>query len=383
MTTGTPKTPEEIQEYLEDNFDLIVEAVNSELPSSSGLTMAQIRQGIIAAIQLINDSQKFVQNNSSQVVPLESQAVTRVNNDEILTPSKGTAFQLRDQEKTASYGNASKTVTYFQPNQGTQASLLLTKLDYGKAFALHEQVNSTKLNMILHESLVEQIYGRDLTGVNEVTMLFTGDARGRLGKSNQTADPQFAINWNGDLIPATNDPNELNPSEWVAPDDSVTETWSTSVKGVCYSAGALANRGSTALRRGDVVYTKTTTEELGESELLENPIPIGQNLLTDSVESSQIVYDANSEFFVMPIIAGGGTFNVIKIFQLFMGRKYQTVEDWGSLTFEKSSDCIGTILKIAYDAAIAEEEKEEEEQQDALLAGIALGKIYAKNVKIG
>ena len=378
-----PMTPAEVQEYLDDVKTIAEQGINNDLPSGAGLTAAQLRTAVIDAVNLINDSQKVVQDNSSQVVPLESQAVTRINNDEILTPNKGTEFQLTDSNKTVSYGNASKKVTYFQPNEGTQSALLLSHLDYGLAFAIHEQVNSTKLNMILHESLVEQIYGRDLTGVNEVTMLFTGDARGRLAKANQTADPQFNINWNGDLIPGANDPNELNPSEWVAPDDSVTETWSTSVKGVCYSSGALANRGSTALRRGDVIYTKTTTEELGEGELLENPIPIGPPVLTDSVESSQIVYDANSEFFVMPIIAGGGTFNVIKLFQLFMGRKYQTVTDWGSLTFDQSSDCIGTILKIAYDAAIAEEEREETEQQDALLAGIASGKIYAKNVKIG
>ena len=85
----------------------------------------------------------------------------------------------------------------------------------------------------------------------------------------------------------------------------------------------------------------------------------------------------------MPIVAGGGTFNVMKLFQLFMGRKTQYVEEWGSLKFDQSSDCIGTILKIAYDAAIAEEEKEEQTQNDELMEGLAQGFIYAKSVSVG
>lgn len=280
------------------------------------------------------------------------------NNDEIITPVDGEDFLLIDPDKSSGYGKDGK-VTYFAPTVGTQSGTLLANLDYGKVFALHEDINSNKMIMIIHESLVSEIYGRDLTGVNDLTMLFTGNARGRLGKSNQTSGQQFCINWNGALIPKDNDANEENPSQWVSPDDSVTETWSTAVKSVCYSSGVLANRGSARLVRGDINYTK------------------------DPVESSSIVYDNNSEFFVMPIFCGGGTFNVIKIFQLFMERKTQYVEDWGSKRFDKSSDCIGTILKIAYDAAIAEEEREEMEKNDQLLEGLASGFLYAKQTKVG
>ena len=283
------------------------------------------------------------------------------NNDDIITPENGEQFQLIDSEKSASYGNSNKQVTYFAPVEGTQGAMLLSKLNYGKVFAIHEQINTTKLIMIIHESLVEEIYNRDLTDVNEVTMLFTGDSRGRLAKSNQTAAQQFAINWNGELIPADDDPNELNPTHWVASDDSVTETWSNSVKSVCYSSGVLANRGSAALRRGDVIYSKPESVTHDDSELLETPKHLS-TALSDSGETATITYDDNSEFFVMPIVAGGGSFSVMKVFQLFMGRKTQVVENWGSLKFDKSSDCIGTILKIAYDAAIAEEERAEEIQ---------------------
>ena len=304
------------------------------------------------------------------------------NNDEIITPNKGEQFQIIDSEKASSYGNASKKVTYFQPAVGTQSAMLLSNLDYGKAFAIHEQVNSNKLIMILHESLVAEIYNRDLTGVNELTMLFTGDSRGRLSKANQTADAQFAINWNGELIPATESANELNPSQWIAQDGSVTETWSTSVKSVCYSSGVLANRGSAMLKRGDVIYSKPESLADSNETLTENPRSLSQTL-SDSGETATITHDNDSEFFVMPIIAGGGTFSVMKVFQLFMSRKYQTVNEWGSFKFDESSDCIGTILKIAYDAAIAEEEKQEQAENDNLIEGLAQGFIYAKDVTVG
>ena len=300
-----------------------------------------------------SDTSDFV-SNSDMTSAIEE------NNDEIITPNRGEQFQLTDSSKTASYGNANKQVTYFAPNIGTQSDFLLTKLDYGKVFAIHEQINTTKLIMFIHESLVAEIYNRDLTGVNELTMLFTGNSRGRLGKANQTSATQFAINWNGELIPATDDPNQLNPEHWVSTDDSVTENWSNNVKSVCYSSGILANRGSAMLKRGDVIYSKPDSVTHDDSELLE--IPKYNNVLGDSGETATITYNNDSEFFVMPIIAGGGTFNVMKLFQLFMGRKTQYVEEWGSLKFDQSSDCIGTILKIAYDAAIAEEEKEEQTQ---------------------
>ena len=285
----------------------------------------------------------------------EATTLIETNNDEIIAPEKGTEFQIIDPEKTSSYGNASKQVTYFGPNEGTQSETLLTKLDYGKVFAIHEEVNTTKMIMIMHESLVAQIYNKDVTGINELTMLFSGDNRGRIAKSNQTADAQFSINWNGELIPSTDDPNALNPEHWVASDDSVTETWSTSVKSVCYTSGILANRGSAMLKRGDVIYSKPASLTVTNEPLIETPKHLS-NSLQDSGERAEIVYDNASEFFVLPIFAGGGTFNVMKLFQLFMSRKYQTIENWGSFTFNESSDCIGTILKISYDAAIAAED---------------------------
>ena len=350
---------------------------------NSGTTVLRIMPGEVVQCWTSREFKrwKWQYGTETSIAGSTSLAIEE-NNDEIITPNKGEQFQLIDPEKTASYGNANKNVTYFAPSVGTQSETLLSKLDYGKVFAIHEEVNTTKLIMFIHESLVAEIYNRDLTDVNELTMLFTGNSRGRLGKSNQTAAAQFAINWNGELIPADDDPNEPNPTHWVAPDDSVTETWSNSVKSVCYSSGVLANRGSAMLKRGDVIYSKPDSVTHDDDAITEIPKHISRTL-SDSGETATIVYDDNSEFFVMPIIAGGGTFNVMKLFQLFMGRKSQYVEEWGSLKFDQSSDCIGTILKIAYDAAIAEEEKEEQTQNDELMEGLASGVIYAKTVTVG
>ena len=350
---------------------------------NSGQTVLRIMPGEVVQCWTSREFKRWKWQFGTESSPTGSTSLAiEENNDEIITPNKGEQFQLIDPEKTASYGNANKNVTYFAPSVGTQSETLLSKLDYGKVFAIHEEVNTTKLIMFIHESLVAEIYNRDLTDVNELTMLFTGNSRGRLGKSNQTAAAQFAINWNGELIPADDDPNEPNPTHWVAPDDSVTETWSNSVKSVCYSSGILANRGSAMLKRGDVIYSKPDSVTHDDDAITETPKHMSRSL-SDSGETATIVYDDNSEFFVMPIIAGGGTFNVMKLFQLFMGRKSQYVEEWGSLKFDQSSDCIGTILKIAYDAAIAEEEKEEQTQNDELMEGLASGVIYAKTVTVG
>jgi hypothetical protein len=161
----------------------------------------------------------------------------------------------------------------------------------------------------------------------------------------------------------------------------VTEEWNKNVKSVCYSSGVLANRGSAMLKRGDVIYSKPDSVTHDDNAITETPKH--HNVLGDSGETATITYDDDSEFFVMPIIAGGGTFNVMKLFQLFMSRKSQYVEEWGSLKFDQSSDCIGTILKISYDAAIAEEEKQEQTQNDELMEGLASGVIYAKTVTVG
>lgn len=66
-----------------------------------------------------------------------------------------------------------------------------------------------------------------------------------------------------------------------------------------------------------------------------------------------------------------------------MSRFYKLQTQWDSYTFDNSADCVGTILKIAYDSAISEEESREQAQDDNLMEGLASGVIYAKTVTIG
>ena len=291
----------------------------------------------------------------------EVSSLIESNNDDIITPSEGSEFQLIDSDKSGGYGD-NGSLTYYGPNYGGgQAEMLLGHLDNSKSYFVHEAVNESKGFALLHESYVSQIYNKDVSEASELTMIFGTKARGRYGKSGQTVPEGMLINWNGDYIPDTEDPNDLNPLKWIATDGTVTETWSKSgIKTPCYSVGVLANDGSAELRRGDVICENT-----------------------DGVKTSRFVADNNSEFFVIPIRTGGGTFNDIKIFALFMSRYYQTQNKWESYTFNKSSDAIGTLLKIAYDAAIDEEESKQELEQDQLMEGLASGFIYAKSAKIG
>ncbi len=285
-----------------------------------------------------------------------------INNDDIITPEQGEVFQFIDDTVTDGYGVEGGTrQTYWSPNDGLQKDLLTSQLAYSKVFCVHRKINSTSMFLMVHEDYAAQIYNKDVTGVNELTMLFGPNSRGRFAAYNQTAPDGSVWNWNGQAIPEANDPNELQPTVWITPEGGETTEWSTKKEVIatcCYSSGTLANDGSAILRRGDVRFDPATK--------------------TSSFEA-----DSSSPFYVMPIRSGGGTFNDIKVFSFFMSRKYKNMVDWDSYTFEDSASCIGTILKIAYDAAIEVEDVAIQSQEDELLEGLAFGKIYAKTVQVG
>ena len=152
-----------------------------------------------------------------------------------------------------------------------------------------------------------------------------------------------------------------NPSSWIDLDGNVTTEWSKAgIKTACYSVGLLANDGSALLQRGDVFCHND-----------------------EGVKTSTFAADSASEFFVIPIKTGGGTFNDLKLFPLFMSRFYKSQYEWDSYTFDNSADCVGTILKIAYDAAIEAEESEIESEETQLLAGIAGGQLFVNEITVG
>lgn len=294
--------------------------------------------------------------NESQVSSL-----IESNNDEIITPAQGTQFQLIDTDKTSGYGD-NGTITYYGPNYSTgQAAVLVNHLANSKSYFVHKETGSDRGFAILHESYVSQIYNQDVTGISELTMLFGPKSRGRYAKNNQATPAGMVLNWNGEYLPDTEDPNAVNPTSWIDLDGNTTTEWSKAgIKTACYSVGLLANDGSALLQRGDVFCNNDA-----------------------GVKTSTFAADSSSEFFVIPIKTGGGTFNDLKLFPFFMSRFYKLQNEWDSYTFDNSADCVGTILKIAYDAAIDAEEAAIENEETQLLAGIAGGQLFVNNIQVG
>lgn len=305
-----------------------------EADPDSSITIKANEQGLLV-----------IGDDTSDFITLEeAKLLIELNNDEIITPKQGDQFQFIDSDKSSGYGD-SGYITYYGPSYSSgQAINLVKNLDNSKSYFVHRETGSTHGFAMLHESYVSQIYKRDLTDISELTMLFGPKARGRYAKSNQTAPSGTVLNWNGDYIPDTEDPNDLNPSSWIDLSGNVTQDWSsTGIKTPCYSSGFLVNDGSALLQRGDVFCHNNA-----------------------GVKTSTFTADKDSEFFVMPIKAGGGTLSDLKLLPLFMSRLYETQNEWDSYTFDNSADCVGAILKIAYDSAI-----ESEGDSEALVAAIA------------
>ena len=280
------------------------------------------------------------------------------NNDEIITPDKGNTFSFIDYNKVDNYGN-NGFITYLAPvlNESQNQSML-DNLDISKSWFIHKEINSTQGFLMLHESYVSYIYNKDVTLINNLSMLFGTDSRGRLGKSNQNTPDGYKLNWNGDYIPNTENINSLNPAKWINEDGNITENWSSSIKSPCYSTGTLSNNGSALLQRGDVIY-----EDVNDKK------------------STRFELNNESEFFVLPIKTGGGTFSQIKVFPFFQGRKSQVIEE-DAYTFNKSSDAIGTLLSIAYDSAVEQQNITDSIDKYMLNLGLSTGNLFVNELKL-
>lgn len=298
---------------------------------------------------------------STFITQEETALLIEENNDEIITPNQGAQFQLIDADKSSGYGD-NGSITYYGPNYSTgQAGALINKLANSKSYFVHKETSSKHGFAMLHESYVSQIYNQDVTGVSELTMLFGPKSRGRYAKNNQVTPAGMVLNWNGEYLPDTEDPNDLNPSSWIDLAGNATQDWSdTGIKTACYSVGLMANNGSALLQRGDVFCHDNA-----------------------GVKTSTFTADSDSEFFVIPIKVGGGTLSDLKLFPLFMSRLYETQNEWESYTFDNSADCVGAILKIAYDAAIEKEDEAIKNEEEQLLAGLAGGRLYINKLKVG
>lgn len=288
-----------------------------------------VNGGVVLDIDIYNASTLSGTANDNLATKDEVAEAISDNNDLIITPNPGNQFLLRDSDKDAGYGD-NGSITYFQPQAAGQQDTINNNLSISKSYFVHSKLNTLSGFLILHEDYVSQIYGQDLTDVTELTMLFGSKSAGRFGKSNQTAPANALLNWNGEYIPNTQDPQDLNPTQWIGKDGEVTDQWTkTGVLSPCYSIGILSNNGTALLRRGDVTYQNNNGDK-----------------------TTQFVADQDSSLFVIPVNTGGGTFGDVKLFPFFMSRKEQVQTEWESFTFTNNADCVGSILKIAYETAI-------------------------------
>lgn len=288
-----------------------------------------VNGGVVLDIDIYNASTLSGTANDNLATKDEVAEAISDNNDLIITPNPGEQFLLRDSDKDAGYGD-NGSITYFQPQAAGQQDTINNNLSISKSYFVHSKLNTLSGFLILHEDYVSQIYAQDLTDVTELTMLFGSKSAGRFGKSNQTAPVNALINWNGEYIPNTQDPQDLNPTQWIGKDGEVTDQWTKNgVLSPCYSVGMLSNNGTALLRRGDVTYQNNNGDK-----------------------TTQFVADPDSSLFVIPVNTGGGTFGDVKLFPFFMSRKEQVQTEWESFTFTNNADCVGSILKIAYETAI-------------------------------
>lgn len=292
------------------------------------------------------------------VNPNQANALIGENNDKILSPNDGIEKPIEDEDKSENGYGKDGNSSYFQPNEGLNQSLFLEKIDYSKIWAIHSKIDTVLINLIIHEDIVSQIFDKDVTGLNSFCMLLDPTkSKAKLGKSNQQAAVGTKISFNGDIIPSSEDAN--NPTKWIDNDGEVTEDYSN-IKNVTYSAGSFVNVRGTIAVRGDVSCD------------IENG-------------TSTIVQDNNSKYFIITVKAGGGTFNVIKLFPFYIARLKNIVEDYGIYFFEDNADAIGKFLEIIYEAAVKNNEELEKQEEIKIQSLFAFDNqnILIDNLKVG
>ena len=249
------------------------------------------------------------------------------NNDAILSPSEGVEFYIKDSDKDDGYGD-NNTISYFQPSDGPID--LTSYLSYGKTFAVHQETDSASCFMIMHDSLVSELYGQSVDGIDKLSMLIKAGAKAAFGKANQPAPTGGVWNYQGFAIDAattSDNANTTNPTKYLKADGTEATDYSDIAKAI-YSSGSFKNDGSTLFVRGVV------------------------NFNTDNTTPNTFTPDSGSDYFVAKVTAGGGTFNVYKLFQLFM-TKSNGNDMYGpkSILFDDAASAVGELLTICYDGA--------------------------------
>lgn len=205
---------------------------------------------------------------------------------------------LRDLTRGAGYGSSTNQITYEGVGNDT---LVQPNKSLGLLWFIHEKVNSTVGFLQVHESLLGDLVS---SGVNIIPCIFTG-LKAALGKSNQVStvllDENARWNCTGGAIQVMDDANTLPPpnSYYNKQGEPGMELDRANAFSGTYSFGSSAIVGARELRRG---YVKNIDDF-----------------------SARIEDNENSEFFVIKVTGGGGTFNVKKVFQYFPKEYERTV----------------------------------------------------------
>ena len=352
--------------YIDENYDFIKDSTSPHYFCKCNSTQFTLTVEKTSTITFPLGSKYTIYDSPIDANNIVNPAITdeeinfsiAENNDKILSPTTGIQNPIEDEDNSETGYGKDGNSTYFQPLNGLNQSLFLEKIDYSKIWAIHSKIDSVFINLIIHEDIVSQIFNKDFTGLNSFSMLLDPTkSKAKLGKSNQQAAEGTKISLNGDIIPADQDAN--NPTQWINNDGEITEDYSN-IKNVTYSAGSFVNVGGTIAVRGDVSCD------------IENG-------------TSTIVQDNNSKYFVIPVKAGGGTFNVLKLFPFYIARLKAIVEDYGIYFFEDNADAIGKFLEIIYQAAVEnnEELEKQEELQIQSLFAFDNQNILINNLKVG
>ena len=204
---------------------------------------------------------------------------------------------FRDLTKSSGYGK-DNLITYEGVNDNT---LVQPDKSLGSLFFLHEKIDSTVGFLMVHESVLGDLVD---SSTNSIPCVFTGQ-KAALGKSNQRStdllDSDAIWNCLGRGISNTDDANSLPPPNLYYDKEGTPGGTSDPDKAftATYSYGSSAIVGERELRRG---YVR-------------------------NVDNNSAYFESHesSEFFIIRVTAGGGTFNVKKLFQYFPKEYLDTV----------------------------------------------------------
>ena len=216
------------------------------------------------------------------------QVITTVDDsfNHAIEPTAGQEMQLLDPAHSGGYGYQDE-ITYFGISAGDVTNINTL---FGNSFFIHLKAKTTTGWVLFHEDLINGFITENIANFNELGIVFEG-VFASLGQAAQVTSQPATWNYEGLAIPFPTDCNDTSNTNYVKADGTSTTTKSEA-QNACYSHGRMKNIGTTLFRRGYVNYQNDSTP-------------------------STLSLNNSSPWFIGLATAGGGTFNLVKLFQLF------------------------------------------------------------------